>query len=170
MQCNKSHFGKPYQDTLTRLLGNSKKTKTNSLWIVLNYAMWNSLIFYHWCLIPFSASVSVSVSVSMISYPDSRFLILVLRCFSWIMFWLSTRKRNSDWKRNLVPSRGPFYHAPPCRWPKGSRPLRTRLHNRDSWGRGWYHLWYWEHAHSLVSAYSDSFSPPEPLGSIFTIL
>ena len=29
-----------------------RQTKTNSLWIVLNYAMWNSLIFYHWYLIP----------------------------------------------------------------------------------------------------------------------
>ena len=55
---------KPYQDTITRiyLKRTAKKTKTNSLWIVLNYAMWNSLIFYHWYLIPYSVSVSVSVS------------------------------------------------------------------------------------------------------------
>ena len=61
LQCNV----KPaLRQTLLRLFyknvfkGTAKKTKTNSLWIVLNYAMWNSLIFYHWLLIPFSVSVS----------------------------------------------------------------------------------------------------------------
>ena len=44
------------------LKGTAKKTKTNSLWIVQNYAVWNSLIFYHWYLIPYSATVCVSVS------------------------------------------------------------------------------------------------------------
>ena len=118
MQCNKSHFGKPYQDTLTRLLGNSKKTKTNSLWIVLNYAMWNSLISIIdiWFRIPFP-------------FPWFRFRIpyFSARWLFGIIFLLSTRKRNSDWKRNLAA-------ALHCRWPKGSRPLRTRLHKRDSWG------------------------------------
>ena len=94
MQCNKSHFGKPYQDTLTRLLGNSKKTKTNSLWIVLNYAMWNSLISVTdiWFRIPFLFRDSVS-----------GFLILVLRWFFGIIFfavhtkiqeWLKTQPRS----------------------------------------------------------------------------
>ena len=55
--------------------GTAKKTKTNYLWIVLNYAMWNRLIFYHWYLIPYSVSVSVSVSMIPFPFPDSRFPI-----------------------------------------------------------------------------------------------
>ena len=55
--------------------GTAKKTKTNYLWIVLNYAMWNCLIFYYWYLIPYSVSVSVSVSMIPFPFPDSRFPI-----------------------------------------------------------------------------------------------
>ena len=40
--------------------------------------MWNSLIFYHWYLIPYSVSVSVSVSVPIIPFPDSGFHVLLL--------------------------------------------------------------------------------------------
>ena len=40
--------------------GTAKKTRTNSLWIILNYAMRNSLIFYHRYLILYAVSVSVS--------------------------------------------------------------------------------------------------------------
>ena len=44
--------------------------------------MWNSLILYHWYLIPYSISVSVSVSVSVslipFPFPDFGFRVLVL--------------------------------------------------------------------------------------------
>ena len=40
--------------------------------------MWNSLIFYHWYLIPYSVSVSVSVSMIPFPFPDSGFHVLVL--------------------------------------------------------------------------------------------
>ena len=63
----------------SHLKGTAKKTKTNSRWIVLNYAMWNSLLLYDWYLIPYSVSVSVSVSVIPFPFPDSGFRI---PCFS----------------------------------------------------------------------------------------
>ena len=62
--------------------GTAKKTKTNSLWIVLTYAMWNSLILHHWYLIPYS--VSVSVFVIPFPFPDSGFRVLVLRLFIYL--------------------------------------------------------------------------------------
>ena len=117
MQCNKSHFGKPYQDTLTRLLGNSKKTKTNSLWIVLNYAMWNSLIFYHWYLIPYSVSGFLECAHESAQPRSGAALSLTKRIAA---------SENEIAQKGLLGTPG------------------------DSWGRGY--LWYWERAHSLVSA------------------
>ena len=54
MKTNKTSIKTQQQN---KLKGTAKKTKTNSLWIVLNYAMWNSLIFYPWYLIRFRDSV-----------------------------------------------------------------------------------------------------------------
>ena len=140
MQCSNPHYGKPYQDTITRIYckflkispgayifqrpflgglfleglihggayfrnftvfkGTAKKTKTNSHWIVLNCVMWNSLIFYHWYLIPYSVSVSVSVSVIPFPFPDSGFHVLVLPCERsfetasfCLKFWLFSSRR-----------------------------------------------------------------------------
>ena len=64
--------------------GTAKKTKTNSLWIVLTYAMWNSLpvILYHWYLIPYS--VSISIFVIPFPFPDSGFRVLVPPLFIYL--------------------------------------------------------------------------------------
>ena len=154
MQCNKSHFGKPYQDTLTRLLGNSKKTKTNSLWIVLNYAMWNSLIsiidiwfrirfpwFRFW--IPyFSATMIFWNHFFAVHTKTQKWLKTQPRCGSA----LSLTKRVAASENEIAQKGLPGTPGDEVVFDIGSMRIHCYLQ------------------------YSDSFSPPEPLGSIFTIL
>ena len=136
MQCNKSHFGKPYQDTLTRLLGNSKKTKTNSLWIVLNYAMWNSLI-------------SIIDIWFRIRFPWFRFWIPYFSAtmIFWNQFFCCPHENA------IVTENATSLRLCPVADQKGRGLWEqdcTKGTPGNSRGRGC--LWYWEHAHSLLSA------------------
>ena len=140
--------------------GTAKKTKTNSVWIVLNNAIRSSLIFYHWYLIPYSVSVSASVFVSVSWFRSSCIsaaaspavcALPMVPCGPSPIARLTLRKakrlrRRLDWKHSKLVLKYFAWIAQPHKMKfllyKKIHPVRTQcrkitneLHNRNSSSR-----------------------------------